>query len=88
MTSPRERQAAVTVSVAELAALPGTLDEFLRSRPRVVGDLAGFLSSRGARHPGSGTCNLIDDLSFTALSLRRRAAGLGSGDVPQQQEPP
>jgi hypothetical protein len=85
------RKAAITLSaacVAELAALLGTLDEFLRSSPRVAGDLAGFLSSRGARFPGFGACNLIDELSFTAFSFRRLAAGPASGDVPERQDAP
>jgi hypothetical protein len=85
------RKAAITLSpacVAELAAPLSTLDEFLRSSPRVAGDLAGFLSSRGARFPGFDACNLIDELSFAALSFRRLAAGPASGDVPGRQEAP
>jgi hypothetical protein len=87
MTSRKTAVTLPAASAAELAALLGTLDEFLRSSPRVADDLARFLSSRGARFPGFDACNLIDELSFTALSFRRLAAGPAS-DVPEPQEAP
>jgi hypothetical protein len=65
---------------AWLAGLAETLtevDEFLRS-PAGHAVLDGFCAARG--RPGFGAGNLIDAVSFTALSLRSKAA-------PQARQP-
>jgi hypothetical protein len=87
MTSPGRRKTAITLTAAEaagLAALLTTIDEFLRSSPDITAGLAEFLGSRGSRFPGFEACNLIDELSFTALGYRCRLAG--SGDASPDQE--
>jgi hypothetical protein len=87
MTSPRRRRAVITLTAEDatgLAALLTTVDEFLRSSPAVTVDLAEFLRARGARFPGFEACNLIDELSFTALGYRNRLAG-GDGTNPDQE---
>ncbi len=87
MTSPRRRRTAITLTAAEavgLAALLTTVDEFLRSSPAVIVGLAEFLRARGARFPGFEACNLIDELSFTALGYRNRLAD-GDGPDPDQE---
>jgi hypothetical protein len=87
MTSPRRRKDAFTlpaVEAASLAALLTTIDEFLRSSPAVTAGLAEFLRARGARFPGFEACNLVDELSFTALGYRSRLAG-GDGTDPDQE---
>ncbi len=87
MTGPRRRKAAITLTAAEvasLAALLTTIDEFLRSSPDVTAGPAGFLRARGARFPRFEACNLVDELSFTALGYRSRLAG-GDGTDPDQE---
>ncbi len=74
MTAP-VRKLTVTMtaaSAAELTALLTTLDEFVRSNPRIAAELAAFLASRGSRFPEFEASNLIDELSFTALGLRKQ----------------
>jgi len=61
---------------AWLADLAGTLtevDEFLRSAAGHAA-LEGFYRARGSIVPGFAAGNLIDEVSFTALVLRGRAA--------------
>jgi hypothetical protein len=87
MTSPRRRKAAVAMTAEEAAshtALLTTIDEFLRSSPAVTAALTAFLGTRGSRFPGFEACNLIDELSFTALGFRNRLAG-GDGTGPDQE---
>ena len=70
---PRDK-AEATIAIparhlAELASLLARLDEFLRS-----GDPAtSYLVSCGEPRPGLDACNLIDEVSFTELWLRRLA---------------
>jgi hypothetical protein len=88
MTSPRRRKAGtITLTAAEaagLTALLTTIDEFLRSSPAVTAGLAEFLRGRGSRFPGFEACNLIDELSFTALGYRSRLASGDSTDPEQE----
>jgi hypothetical protein len=87
MTSPRRRKAAITLTAPEaasLAALLTTIDEFLRSSPAATAGLAEFLRARGAGSPGFEACNLVDELSFTALGYRSRLAD-GDGTDPDQE---
>lgn len=87
MTGPGRRKAAITLTAAEaagLAALLTTVDEFLRSSPDITSGLAEFLGNRGSRFPGFEACNLIDELSFTALGYRCRLAD--GGDAGPAQE--
>jgi hypothetical protein len=87
MTSPRRRKSVITLTTAEAAALTAlltTIDEFLRSGPAVTAGLTEFLRARGARFPGFEACNLIDELSFTALGYRNRIAGGDSTDPDQE----
>ena len=87
MTGPGRRKAALTLTEAEaadLAALLTTFDEFLRSSPDITARLAEFLGNRGSRFPGFEACNLIDELSFTALGYRCRLAGSGDADPDQE----
>jgi hypothetical protein len=87
MNGPGRRKAAVTLTAAEasgLAALLTTIDEFLRSSPNVTAGLAAFLGSRGSRFPEFEACNLIDELSFTALGYRTRLAGSCGADPDQE----
>jgi hypothetical protein len=58
-------------SLADLARLLATLDEFLRSSPATSTLLTTFLASTGHQHPGSAASLLIDEASFTALRLRQ-----------------
>jgi hypothetical protein len=74
--APREPVATMTARSAELTILLTTLDEFICSSPRIIAELAAFLESRGSRSPEFETGNLIYELSFTALSLRRQAASV------------
>jgi hypothetical protein len=87
MTSPRRRNAAIALTTAEasgLTALLTMLDEFLRSSPAVTVGPAEFLRAREARFPGFEACNLIDELSFTALGYRSRLADDDSTDPDQE----
>ena len=87
MTGPGRRKAALTLTAedaAGLAALLTTVDEFLRSSPDITSRLAGFLQNRGSRFPGFEACNLIDELSFTALGYRCRLAGSSDADPDQE----
>jgi hypothetical protein len=61
---------------ADLAALLTTLDEFIRSSPRVTVELRRFLAGRGSRFPGHDASLLTDTLSFTALAFRTPAADI------------
>lgn len=75
MTAPRH-EPTVTMTAAfadDLTALLTTLDDFVRSTPRIAAELAAFLVSRGSRLPDFETGNQIDELSFTALGLRQQA---------------
>ena len=86
MTGPRH-EPTVTMTAAfaaELTALLTTLDECVRSSPRIAAELAAFLGSRGSRFPEFEVGNLIDDLSFTSHSLRKRDA---SGPAPAPGAP-
>ncbi len=61
---------------AWLADLAGTLtevDEFLRT-PAGIAALTGFFRARGSVSPRFDAGALIDEVSFTALWLRGRAA--------------
>src|SRR5438445_7056604 len=58
-------------NLTELTDLLTTLDEFLRSSPRVSADLAAFMASGGHPHPGYAASLLINEVSFTALRLRQ-----------------
>ncbi len=71
MTAPG-RKPIVTITAAFAAELT-TLEEFVRSNPRIAAELAAFLASQGSRFPEFETGNLIDELSFTALALRQQA---------------
>ena len=88
MTSPRRRKNAIVLPIpqaAELTALLGTLDEFVRSNPRITAELAAFLASRGAPFPEFDASNTIDELSFTALGFRQL---LAAGEDARPQESP
>ena len=61
---------------ADLTALLTTLDEFIRSSPRVTAELRRFLAGRGSRFPGHDASLLTDTLSFTALAFRAPAADI------------
>lgn len=54
MTSPREREPAITMmatSVADLASLLTTLDKVVRNSGHITAELAAFLGGRGAQFP-------------------------------------
>jgi hypothetical protein len=88
MTSPRRRKNAIVLPIpqaAELTALLATLDEFIRSSPRIAAELAAFLASHGARFPEFDASNMIDELSFTALGFRQL---LAAGEDARHQESP
>lgn len=59
--------------LAELASLLARLDEFLRSGDPATSALTSYLAIRGEPRPGFAACNLIDEVSFTELWLRRLA---------------
>jgi hypothetical protein len=81
----RDTIAVRAASLAELAELLTGLDEFLRSGSAATTALTEHLASRSHAHPGFAACNLIDDVSFTALWLR----GLtGHADPARQAGPP
>jgi hypothetical protein len=55
-----------------LAELLTVLDEFLRYQDLLVSELlTEFLAARGSKHPGFDSCNLIDNLCFTAYRYRQ-----------------
>ena len=59
--------------LANLASTLTQVDEFLRS-PAGHAALEDFYAARGSIAPGYDTGLLIDDVSFTALWLRGKAA--------------
>jgi hypothetical protein len=72
----RSRARTITMppsEAARIAALLTTLDDYLRSGP-ASSTLAAFLASRGSRSPEFDTTNLIDELSLTAMCLRKQLA--------------
>jgi hypothetical protein len=91
MSSPGRRKAAIALSAAaaaaaadDLTALLTKVDEFPRSSPRITTELAAFLGSRGSGFPGFEAGNLVDELSFTALSFRNRLTADGGIDRDQE----